>query len=734
MNFVDCHEEKIQVSGHVQDFGYLIGLDAASQTIKFFSKNITALFPMDESFLGKKLSDLHHIFAPLLTSVAFAKLDIDTIKQAEVFLDRIEVSGKTYHFTNYRLGETVFLEFEEVIEHFHHRSFISKKYENVHNTTDSKEIWEELLSSVSDAVDYDRIMLYRFQEDGSGRVIAEKVKSEVESFINLHYPESDIPRQARELYLKKRKRIFSNVYAEPVPIISNTGDAIDLTYSSVRAMSPVHGQYLKNTGVASSFSTSIIVDNKLWGMVTCQNIEPKHIDLVNRIRAEMFTVIAANAYTSYKSRQQFADSVELDRKIVVLKSKLMDYESLEDSLFSTVNEMQSYPEADGLAVIVHNKIRTSGTVPSDENILKIVRYARENPLKNFYATNDFSNSQQGNLGKIENAAGVMFGFTDDKRNELLIWFRKEIDRQVLWAGNPAKKTEARIIDGEEQVFISPRKSFETYIENIKGKAKSWKVKDITAAKKVVDTILETTYSQFRKVQELNNELKNLNEDLDSFSFTISHDLGTPLTVMKLNVQMLGRTLKDNPAVQHRIDDIMTEINGMEKMMRGVLNLSRAKSSEIEMATLETEEIIQKLIYDSKLTLSSEKTEVIVKDLPKVWADRTMLHQAFMNVIGNAVKYSSRNENPKVIIEGENVGNHVIYTITDNGIGIPKSAQDKMFKIFNRMDNVQGFQGNGVGLAIVYRIMERLGGSISYESEENKGSTFKLTFQKPPNYL
>ena len=284
------------------------------------------------------------------------------------------------------------------------------------------------------------------------------------------------------------------------------------------------------------------------------------------------------------------------------------------------------------------------------------------------------------------------------------------------------------------MFISPRKSFETYIENIKGKAKSWKVKDITAAKKVVDTILETTYSQFRKVQELNNELKNLNEDLDSFSFTISHDLGTPLTVMKLNVQMLGRTLKDNPAVQHRIDDIMTEINGMEKMMRGVLNLSRAKSSEIEMATLETEEIIQKLIYDSKLTLSSEKTEVIVKDLPKVWADRTMLHQAFMNVIGNAVKYSSRNENPKVIIEGENVGNHVIYTITDNGIGIPKSAQDKMFKIFNRMDNVQGFQGNGVGLAIVYRIMERLGGSISYESEENKGSTFKLTFQKPPNYL
>ncbi|MGZ5197871.1 MAG: sensor histidine kinase, partial [Kaistella sp.] len=141
-----------------------------------------------------------------------------------------------------------------------------------------------------------------------------------------------------------------------------------------------------------------------------------------------------------------------------------------------------------------------------------------------------------------------------------------------------------------------------------------------------------------------------------------------------------------------------------------------------------------LIYDSKLILNSEKTEVVVKDLPNVWADRTMLYQAFMNVIGNAVKYSSRNENPKVIIGGENVGDQVVYTITDNGIGIPKSAQDKMFKIFNRMDNVQGYKGNGVGLSIVYRIMERLGGSISYESEENRGTTFKLTFQKPQDYL
>lgn len=729
MNFVDCHEEKIHVSGHIQDFGYMIGLDAESKTIKFFSQNIFEIFPMDESFFGKSFGQEPEVFEPLLASVVFNNLDLDTIKDTDVFLDRIEINGKFYHFTIYRYGANVFLELEEVTEHFHQRSFVSKKYESIHNASDSRDIWNELLSSVSDAIDYDRVMLYRFLEDGSGKVIAEKVKNKVESFMHLHYPESDIPRQARELYLKKRKRIFSNVYSEPVPIISSTAEAVDLTYSSVRGMSPVHGQYLKNTGVASSFSTSIVIDNKLWGMVTCQNIEPKHIDLVNRIRAEVFTVIAANAYTSYKSRQMLADSIELERKIGALKSKLLAYDNLEDSLFGNVSEMQEYPAADGLAIIVGHNIRTSGEVPSDKNILKIVQYARENPLKNFYATNDFSNSQQGNLGNIENAAGVMFGFTDDKRNELLIWFRKQIDGQVLWAGNPAKKTETRIVNEKEQMMISPRKSFETYIEEIKGKAQPWKNKDIFAAKKVVATILETTYSQFRRVQELNEELKNLNEELDSFSYSISHDLGTPLTVMKLNAQLLEKSHHDHPDVRKRVSSILKEILGMENMMRGVLSLSRAKSSDITVQELSTVAIINKVSCDLKLTLN-ENAEIIVGDLPNVMGDETMLTQVFLNIIGNAVKYSSKHESPKIEIDGKVDGNHVIYKIKDNGIGIPESEQEKMFKIFNRMENAKSFQGNGVGLSIVYRIMNRLEGNITYESKENEGTTFILTFKRP----
>jgi light-regulated signal transduction histidine kinase (bacteriophytochrome) len=729
MNLVDCHEEKIHISGHIQDFGYIIGLDPSTKTIAFFSQNISEIFNADENVLGETLEQNSHAFAPLLESVVLGNLEFEKLKDVDVFLDKISINDVNYHLTIYRYEGMVFLEIEKVIEHFHTRTFVSKKYESISSATTSAEIWEQLLNSIAEAIDYDRVMVYRFLEDGSGKVIAEKLKNDVESYLNLHYPESDIPRQARDLYLKKRKRIFSNVSSAPVPIISKLQEPVNLTYSTLRAMSPVHGQYLKNAGAESSFSTSIVVDNKLWGMVTCQNTKAKHIDLVNRIRSEVFTVIAANAYASYKTRQILNDSIELESHIKKLKTALLQHNTVESSLFANIESMRDYPAADGLAVVVGQNIRTSGFVPSNEDILQIVQYARENPLKNFYSTNDFSNALEGNMSQMVNAAGVMFGFTDDERNELMIWFRREIDTQLLWAGNPSKDTTETVLNGDQQYVISPRKSFATYIENIKGKATPWKNRDVIAAKRVVAAILETTYSQFRKVQELNDELRNLNEELDSFSYTISHDLGTPLTVMKLNAQLLERAHHDNPEVRKRVGSILAEIVGMESMMRGVLELSKAKSTEIELKELETASTIRKICLEAQLTIS-ETTEVVIGKTPNVLADETMMRQVFLNIIGNAVKYSSKSANPKIEIHGREEGDKVIYSVKDNGIGIPAKDQAKMFKIFSRMENAKGFQGNGVGLSIVFRIMKRLGGDISYESTAEKETVFKLTFQNP----
>jgi len=120
---------------------------------------------------------------------------------------------------------------------------------------------------------------------------------------------------------------------------------------------------------------------------------------------------------------------------------------------------------------------------------------------------------------------------------------------------------------------------------------------------------------------------------------------------------------------------------------------------------------------------------VIKECPDVLADKTLLHQVFLNIINNAVKYSSHKDQPRVEIEGSEDGQTIIYRISDNGIGIPEEEKHKMFKIFNRMDNAKKFKGNGVGLSIVYRIMKRIGGNVDYESNKH-GTSFILTFKKP----
>lgn len=730
MNFVECHEEPIHIPGYIQSFGYLIGIDAVSQTITFFSENITDIFRVENSeiFFGKKLSDFPELFQSVITSGVFESLENLTRRDNETYFDKIFIGDKEYHFSIFKSQNQIFLEFEAIIKNAEKR--ITNKYDNFYIIDNDQEIWDQLLSTLFNVINYDRIMVYKFMEDGSGKVIAEKTNDNLESYLGLHYPESDIPRQARELYKKKRKRIFSNVHSEPVKLVSKTLETIDLTFAASRAMSPIHGQYIKNSGASSSFSVSIIIDDKLWGLVTCQNSKPKHIDLEDRVQAGIFTVLASNAYSSFKSKKELEYRLDLSEKAAQLKSEFLKYNTLFESLVENKSEIRNMPEADGLAVVSESYVVTDGITPQRDVIQKIVNWAYQNTEETIFTSRSFLKDFGEELGLDETVGGIIIYFVEKSKNELMIWFRKEFDDHINWAGNPEKKIGVFSQNGEQRNIVSPRTSFEVFKEEIKGNSKRWSSRNEIAVQSVRDVILETSHKQYITIKKLNEQLKKVNEELDSFSYTISHDLGTPLTVMKLNAQMLLKSLSDTTDKnKHKISSIIDEIDSMAEMMNDVLQLSRAKHSEIELEKLETKQTIEKITENAKLTFNSPESMVIIKDCPSVLADKTLLHQVFLNIINNAIKYSSKQEHPKVLIEGMEDGENIIYKITDNGIGIPESEKHRMFKIFNRMDNARKFKGNGIGLSIVHRIMNRIGGNVDYESNNNS-TCFILTFQNP----
>ncbi|MFC4688478.1 ATP-binding protein [Epilithonimonas pallida] len=723
--YINCDQEPIHICGEVQSYGFLLGTQ--NSRVIFYSENILDLFSLDPSILGK---DIQVLFNNIGIDVNWENYS----NTEDLAIQHINFRNIEYTLSIHTNGGFTFFEMEKVIPN--HK--INKEYaaiQHILRNSNDENIWKVLLKEIQDVIDYDRAMIYQFLYDGSGQVIEELVKPNLESYLDLHYPESDIPAQARALYLKNPVRITSHVSGQTYPIVGLVPkEEIDLTYSITRASSPVHREYLKNAKVESSFSTSIIVNGELWGMVACQNAEPKHLDLQSRLLAETLTRTSANAFASYRSLQTLEEYQRINLSNISLRQNLLSEEDFGKALETNIRDIMGSCAADGMIIKINNEILTAGSVPNHLDIEKIINWSKENNLnfeENIYISNTLCQDINVELDNPEKSCGIIISVLGNNTSDMLIWLRKEQGQKIKWAGKPEKGIISEIKDGVEIIKFSPRKSFEVWKEYVKGTSLPWKIKEIESARWITSVILKASHTKSSQIVDLNNQLKELNQELDSFSHTISHDLNTPLTVIKLNAQ-LAQKIPDPENVQKTLSNIITQVDTMSEMIRNVLELSKIKKSEIELKRVEVDSLISKLAEDSKISFNSPHTEIVIENTPEVLGDKTMVYQVFVNVIGNAVKYSSKSSKPMVKIEGAVYDDAVTYTITDNGIGIDKKESNKMFKIFSRMNNAKEFHGNGVGLSIVHHLMEKMGGKISYESESGKGTTFTLKFQKP-NY-
>jgi light-regulated signal transduction histidine kinase (bacteriophytochrome) len=722
--YINCDQEAIHICGEVQEYGFLIGVQDSK--ITFYSQNILDLFPLN-NILGE---DIHAFFAQLGIDINWENYS----DNQELAIQHISYNNQEYTLSIHTQNGFTFFEIEIVFPG--HK--INKEYfavQSILRNMDSKDIWKLLLKEIQAIIDFDRVMIYQFLYDGSGQVIEELVKPNLESYLDLHYPESDIPAQARAMYLKNPVRITSHVSGTTSPIVGIIPkENIDLTYSVTRASSPVHRQYLKNAHVESSFSTSIIVNGELWGLVACQNAAPKHLDLQSRLLAETLTRASANAYASQKSLKTLKEYQKINLNNISLRQNLLSEEDFGKSLKKNIRDIMDSCAADGMIIRINNEILTCGKVPNDNDIEKIIDWSKQHNSdfeENTFASNSFCQTKDLDLDNPDKSCGIIISILGNNTSDMLIWLRKEQGHKIKWAGKPEKSAISEIRNGVEIIKFSPRKSFEVWKEYVKGTSLPWKIKEIESAKWITSVILKASHTKSSQILDLNNQLKELNQELDSFSHSISHDLNTPLTVIKLNAQ-LAKRLPDPEKVQTTLDNIIAQVDTMSDMIRNVLELSRIKKSEIELKKIEVDSLIEKLAEDSKISFNCPKTEIIIENTPEVLGDKTMVYQVFINVIGNAVKYSSKSKKPLVKIVGKVYDDAVTYSITDNGIGIDQKESKKMFKIFSRMNNAKEFKGNGVGLSIVHHLMEKMGGKISYESESGKGTTFILKFQKP-NY-
>jgi chemotaxis family two-component system sensor kinase Cph1 len=730
----NCDIEPIHIPGQVQSHGFLITLDD-SYTICFYSDNTATFIGVpDLNLLGKHLGYLESIinhlsppdFITQLINIGKSKKSFEPNNPFEVV-----VFGIAYNLIISASGIYTLLEFEPsvILPPVNIQHMIGSSLSEMLSNRNLINLLKNSVAEIKNIIQYDRVMIYRFAEDGHGEVVAEARNKKLESWLGLHYPASDIPKQARELYKKNLTRLIAdvNLPSSKITTDKNNKAALDLTYSELRAVSPIHIQYLKNMGVASSFSISLIYKSELWGLISCHNYTPKFIDYNSRKSARLIGQILSSALEFRQDDEDHKTNKEFNERLDKMAKLLMKYDTITEALTKSKINLLSVVNASGAALVYEQIVTTLGITPDEEQLKRLLKWIGKKRTKFFYHTDQLSSVFSDSLEYKHLASGLMVLVLDRERKEYIIWFKPQQIHSVQWAGNPEKPL---FIDEKGLLYISPRLSFKTWEETVLGKSVDWTKEEIKSVKRLKEEITYSINLKARGVQELNNKLKLAYEELDSFSYTISHDLKNPLAVIKMYAQILTKDSTDQEKRNQVFDKISKGADKMNSMITEVLEYSKIGRSEIEYHKIDAGTMIRDIISDMNVIYEEIGLNITVGNTPNLYGEKLMMTQIFANLIGNAIKYSQKDTFSEIHIKGEIKDNKVFYSIRDNGIGISESNLLKVFNLFQRIDTTDRVEGNGVGLAIVKRIVDRHHGKIWVESVIGEGSTFFMSFNIP----
>jgi light-regulated signal transduction histidine kinase (bacteriophytochrome) len=732
IDLTNCDEEPIHIPGKIQSHGFLFAVKDTDFVVTHISRNVSEVLSINgEDFLNKPFADLENVLsgkgniANIIQVLANIKDGADIINPMKITLN-----GALYNLIISHNQQEFLVEFEQSPAYeteLELQRTIGKSFSEIISGDNSFELLNRAALHVKQLIGYDRVMIYQFNTDGHGEVIAEAKNDHIESLMGLHFPASDIPRQARELYKKQLTRIIADVNDTTADIISFKTEALDLSCSELRAVSPVHIQYLKNMEVQASFSISLVRGDHLWGLIACHNDTPKFIDYSSRQASKLIGKILSYSYDFIKQSEERDNQKDYLITQEKLFSQLRESRDIADALTNQVTTLKDVIESSGAAFLSDGQIHLTGDTPSEAEVRDLAKWLSASNNESMYCTSELSVHFDAATSYKSVASGLLATIVSKEQGEYIMWFRPEITKQINWAGDPEKPVE---IGKDGNLTISPRTSFASWSQLIKGSSKDWLKTEKEFAQKILSEVISAANQRAAETRFLNEKLKTAYEELDKFSYTISHDLKNPLAVIKSYSEILEyhKTLDDRSKMI--VKKILASAVKMNHLIDEVLKYSQLGREYVNYSIIKMEPLLAELQAELPVGLKVANLDFNISGTPNVYGDPTMILQVFTNLLSNAIKYSSKTEKPEVSVSGNDDGAEIIYTIVDNGIGIDPSAHSKIFELFSRLHPVSEFEGTGVGLAIVKRMVEKHKGRIWLESEPGKGTTFYVAFPKP----
>lgn len=716
----DCASERIHLPGSIQPHGLLLTLSEPALVVLQASSNVSAVLGLGaEAACGQALGDLLGADALAQVRLALADLDAD-----EDELHQVTLHGDLFDALLHRHQGLLLLELERAVMPRHSAALhVARTLRRLQSARTLEGLYQICVSEIRALTGYDRVTLYRFEQEGHGKVIGESLSDGMPPYLGLCFPASDIPPQARELYRLNWIRVIPDAAYTPVPILPalrpDTGEALDLSFAMLRSVSPVHCHYLKNMGVRSSMSISLLKDEQLWGLITCGHREPLRVPHELRTACVSIGQLLSMQITVLQEQEARRQQQEKNRMIDALVSAMAsDTCDVLESLLPCAQSVLNLTAADGVAILVEERLHRFGVCPTEDQIRALYPWVQQQG-KGVVASHQLGTDFPPAAAYQGIASGLLAFRLPKPVDNAVMWFRPEVKTTVHWSGEPIKQREALA------TTLSPRQSFALWKQQVDGKALQWSASELHAVENLRRNALE--HDLARQVTREHAAVRAR----DELVAVVSHDLRSPLTILLMQCGMMRKMVpaehtKANVRLSTAIETMQNATSRMNTLLEDLIDISRIEAGRyrVVLQPLEVKPTLDQLGLMWHPLAAAKGVNLTWRAPPGLYvqADAERLFQVFSNLLGNALKFTDLGGAIEVIAQAAD--DEVLFRVCDNGAGIAAAQLPCIFERYwtSREGNPTG---SGLGLYISHGIIQAHGGTIWAESVEGQGSVFSF---------
>ncbi|MBL8772824.1 MAG: GAF domain-containing protein [Phenylobacterium sp.] len=695
-----CAREPIHIPGSIQPHGVMLVADRTTQEVSRAAGDVPRILGR-EAWLGRTLGEV--LGDPLAQRIA----QVTQSGAQGGFAGHVSGNGGgAYDVSAHLDRERLIVEVEPTVGAPLPAVMLLAQLESAsaafERATTVKLLCDRAAIEFRRLTGFDRVMIYRFLEEGAGAVLSEALAEGMPSFLNHHFPGSDIPAQARELYVRNLVRVIPDVTYEPAPLLPAWTDPtpLDMSDCALRSVSPVHMQYLRNMGVGASASVSIVKDGVLWGLVACHHREPRLMPYDVRAAARALAGALARQIRAKQEAEAYRERLRLRGLEDELTSRLSRAGGLDANLAVGMAELRRMLDADGVAAVRGRETFTDGVCPPADAIRELAAWV-EAGAADPVVTDRLSERYPPAAAFMAEASGLLGLVVASDEPFVVLWFRAEAPEVVNWAGNPHKAV--ALGPGET---LTPRASFEAWREQVRGRSRRWTLAEADAAQRLRETLLEAR--SHRRQLELNARLSSALSEKDGLLQQkamllkeVNHRIQNSLQLVSSFLGLQARAVGD-PNLHEAFEEARRRLQAVALVHR---RLYRADQIE----TVDLGRYLEDLIGDMNASMGAEWAgKVSVEAAPVIVpTDRAVsLGLVVTELVINANKYAYGGAPGPIEVRLEEHNADLKVVVADHGRG-------------------KHTPGEGFGSRMMTAMVRQLGGELTY-SDNRPGARAILT--------